>query len=257
MNEQSLNVTQGEPLKQEIAGIWDQHSGTYDYAGGQIRTQEERNAWRSHISRALPAGKLDVLDVGCGTGEISLLMARMGHNVTGIDISEKMMQQAVSKAREAGLAIDFRPGDAERTGFADGSFDVVICRFLLWTLPDPQAALHEWHRILKSGGKVLVIDGKWHDDTFGYKLVKMASILNIRMVDGKRTEKRYSEELTRSLTNLNGVPPDAARGYLEGAGFWDVVVADLEEVRKIKLRAVPWRYRAGIGRMYYLISGKK
>jgi ubiquinone/menaquinone biosynthesis C-methylase UbiE len=257
MNEPFIDVTPGEPLKGEIAGIWDEHAGTYDHAGGQIRTPEERNAWRSHIARALPQGKLDVLDVGCGTGEISLLMARMGHNITGIDISEKMMRQAVAKAMNSGLAIDFRSGDAERTGFPDGSFDVVICRFLLWTLPDPQAALHEWYRVLKPGGKVLIIDGKWHDDTFGYKLVKTASNLDIRMMDGKRTEKCYSEELTRSLTNLNGVPPGVARGYLDGAGFRGIVVADLEEVRKIKLLLVPWRYRAGIGRMYYLISGKK
>ena len=195
MNEMFFDVTPGEPLKREIAGIWDEHSGTYDHAGGQIRTPEERNAWRSHIARALPAGKLDVLDVRCGTGEISLLMARMGHDVTGIDISEKMMTQAVAKARGAGLAIDFRPGDAEHTGFADGSFDVVICRFLLWTLPDPQAALCEWHRVLKADGKVLAIDGRWHDDTFGHKLVKKASNLNIRMIDGKRAENAIRRNL--------------------------------------------------------------
>ncbi len=246
-----------EPLKREISGIWNLHSASYDRAGGMIQNARERDAWVSHIKRHLPEGKLKVLDVGCGTGEISLLMAGLGYDVTGIDISKKMMEKAAAKALDAGLSIDFMSGDAERTGFDTGSFDVVICRFLLWTLPNPGRALDEWHRILKDGGMVLIIDGKWHDDNFGYKIVRLASNLSIRLIDGKKIEKSYSDELKRALKNMNGVPPDAARGYMEQPGFTEISVTDLEEVRRIKLQAVPWRYRAGIGRKYYLIAGKK
>lgn len=259
MTEEHIMTTTNinEPLKTEISQIWDLHSNTYDRAGGMIQTAGERDAWLSFIAKELPGGKLNVLDVGCGTGEISLLLAGLGHTVTGIDLSEKMMDHARTKARQAGLSVIFKPGDAEHTGFEAGTFDVVICRFLLWTLPHPEQALQEWYRIMKECGKVLIIDGKWHDDTIQYKLVKKASHLSIRLIDGKNTEKKYSAELIESLRHLDGVPPVFARFYLAAPGFKNIKVTDLEGVRKIKLSSVPWRYRAGIGRKYYLIVGTK
>ncbi|MGD6851761.1 MAG: class I SAM-dependent methyltransferase [Candidatus Bathyarchaeia archaeon] len=249
-------ATLTEPSKKEVADIWDVHSISYDRAGGRIHSGPEKEAWRAYIAKEIPAGKLNVLDVGCGTGEISLLMAAMGHKVTGIDISEKMMQKGIAKAQEMGLAIDFRSGDAEHTGFDADSFDVVICRFLLWTLPNPQGALNEWHRILRPGGRVLIIDGKWRDYTVSFKLTMKLSQISIRIIDGRRPMKNYSEGLARSL-NMNGVPTDTARKCLKGADFKNISIVDLEEVRRIKLKSVPWRYRAGIGRRYYLITGKK
>lgn len=244
-------------LKKEISSIWDLHSAVYDSASGMIQNAREREAWASYIKRHLPGGMLKVLDAGCGTGEVSILMAGVGHEVTGIDISEKMLEKAAVKARDAGLSINFMKRDAEHTGFEAGSFDIVICRFLLWTLPDPQGALREWHRILKDDGRVLIIDGKWHDNTLEYKLVRMASNLCIRLIDGENAEKRYSAELKMALKNINGVPPDVAKCYLEAPGFKDITFTDLEEVRRVKLDSVPWRYRAGIGRRYYLIAGTK
>lgn len=244
-------------LKKEISSIWDLHSAVYDSAGGMIQNARESEAWASYIKRHLPEGRLKVLDAGCGTGEVGILMAGMGHDVTGIDISEKMLEKAIIKARDEGLSINFMMRDAERTGFETGSFDVIICRFLLWTLPDPHGTLREWHRILKDGGRVLIIDGKWHDNTLEYKLVRMASNLCIRLIDGRKAEKMYSDELKMALKNINGVPPDVAKGYLEASGFKDIAFTDLEEVRRVKLDSVPWRYRAGIGRKYYLIAGTK
>ena len=132
-------------LKEAIREKWDESSQSYDsYHGHGIKSQVERDAWKQALKNVLPKSKLKVLDVGCGTGEMSLLLAEMGHQVTGIDLSEKMLQKARSKAKASKLTVRFESGDAERLNLKDASFDLVLNRHLLWTLPHPGDALKEW-----------------------------------------------------------------------------------------------------------------
>jgi len=72
-----------------------------------------------------------------------------------------MLQKAKEKANSLNLIIDFRQGDAENLPFENESFDMVINRNLVWTLPDPERAIFEWGRVLKPEGKVIIIDGNW------------------------------------------------------------------------------------------------
>lgn len=74
-----------------------------------------------------------------------------------------MLAVARHKAEAAGLDnVTFAVGDAEDTGEAGGSYDVVINRHLVWTLPHPEQAIAEWKRVLKPGGKLIVLEGNWH-----------------------------------------------------------------------------------------------
>jgi len=123
----------------------------------------------------LPVSLLKVLDVGCGTGVMGLLFAEMGHQVTGVDLSEGMMAKAREKAYVQKLSIELRRGDAEHLPFNDGSFNVVVNRHLLWTLPHPEIALKEWHRVLKKGGMVIIIDGVWKDKSFPIRAKRILS----------------------------------------------------------------------------------
>lgn len=114
---------------------------------------------------------LKILDVGCGTGFFSILLARAGHEVTGVDLTPDMIKYAGILAGEE-LDYDergrcrFRVMDAEHLEFPDGTFDAVVSRNLTWTLPDVERAYREWSRVLKEGGILLNIDANYGDSDF-------------------------------------------------------------------------------------------
>ena len=91
------------------------------------------NAWIGLFNNLIPKINLNALDIGCGTGEMSLLLAQLGHSVTGIDLSENMLCVADEKARKKGLNIKFLKGDAEDPPFESNEFDVIVARHLFWT----------------------------------------------------------------------------------------------------------------------------
>jgi ubiquinone/menaquinone biosynthesis C-methylase UbiE len=121
-----------------------------------------RAAWVKLLNKWLPAKPASVLDIGCGTGSLSLLLASLGHQVMGIDISEQMLVRAEAKAKAAGQSILFRLMDAYNPDLPHSSFDVIVCRHLLWAMPSPAEALRRWSMLLVPGGRLLLIEGFWH-----------------------------------------------------------------------------------------------
>jgi ubiquinone/menaquinone biosynthesis C-methylase UbiE len=156
---------QPDPVKQQVAAHWDRRAAHFDTDfGHSIATPAERAAW-DRIMDLVVGGRsaLDALDVGCGTGFLSLELAARGHRVTGIDLAPAMLDMARHKAAEAGFDIRFETGDAEQVPFQAGSFDLVISRHVLWTLPHPEAAIDDWIRVLRPGARLVVIDGAQYD----------------------------------------------------------------------------------------------
>jgi SAM-dependent methyltransferase len=99
----------------------------------------------------LPAGA-QVLDVACGTGNVSLPLARRGARVTGVDIAPNLLEQARARARAEGLDIRFEEGDAEQLPYPDGTFDAVVTMFGAMFAPQPEQVVTECARVLKPGG---------------------------------------------------------------------------------------------------------
>jgi ubiquinone/menaquinone biosynthesis C-methylase UbiE len=149
-------------VKQQVAAHWDRRASHFDDDfGHSIRTAAERAAWdriMDLVLRDRAAG--DALDVGCGTGFLSFELAERGHRVTGIDFAPSMLAEARRKAAEGGVVIRFEHGDAEQLAFAPCSFDLVMTRHVLWTLPNPEAALDEWIRVLRPRGRLIVVDSQ-------------------------------------------------------------------------------------------------
>lgn len=109
------------------------------------------------IERARPEPGMGVLDLACGTGEPGLTLAeRMpGVRVTGADGAPGMARAARAAGRERGIdAVRFAVARGEMLPFADGAFDVVICRFGLMLFDDPVAGLAEIRRVTRPGGRV-------------------------------------------------------------------------------------------------------
>lgn len=148
-------------VKRNVAAHWGKRAAHFDADfGHSIRTAEERAAWGRVFGLALGGREgLAALDIGCGTGFLSLELAARGHRVTGIDFAPEMLALAKQKAEAAGAAIRFEHADAENLPFPPASFDLVITRHVLWTLPHPEAAIGEWIRVLRPGGRLAVIDG--------------------------------------------------------------------------------------------------
>jgi ubiquinone/menaquinone biosynthesis C-methylase UbiE len=154
---------QPDIVKQQVAAHWNRRAAHFDEDfGHSIRTAPERAAWDRILDLIVPGGgPLDALDAGCGTGFLSLELAHRGHRVTGVDFAPAMVAAAQEKAAERGLPVRFEQGDVEQLPFAAGSFDLVASRHLLWTLPHPEAAIDEWIRVLRPGGRLVVADGQF------------------------------------------------------------------------------------------------
>jgi ubiquinone/menaquinone biosynthesis C-methylase UbiE len=106
--------------------------------------------------------QLDVLEIGCGTGFLSLLLAAQGHRVTSVDIAPLMLAQARAKATAQGYEIRLIDDDVETLdSFRNSSVDLAVERHVIWTLSHPQTALETWRHVLRPGGRLTLIEGHW------------------------------------------------------------------------------------------------
>ena len=151
-----------DAVKQQVAAHWDRRAAHFDEDfGHSIRTPAERAAWDRILELVLPKPSgLEALDAGCGTGFLSFELASRGHRVTGVDFAPGMIAQARRKAAGRSLDVRFEEGDAEQLPFGPASFDLVISRHVLWTLSHPEAAIDEWKRVLRPGGRLVVVDSR-------------------------------------------------------------------------------------------------
>ncbi|MFE2729294.1 class I SAM-dependent methyltransferase [Kitasatospora sp. NPDC059327] len=147
-----------------IAEYWDAAASTFDDEPDHgLRVERTRAAWTRLLRAWVPSGPVDVLDVGCGTGSLSLVLAEAGHRVTGVDLAPRMVERAGEKLSAAGLSGRFLVGDAAVPPTGGEAFDVVLSRHLVWTLPDPEAALREWANRLRPGGRLVLVEGRWRE----------------------------------------------------------------------------------------------
>ena len=142
--------------------VWDAEAAAFDDEPDHgLRDPAVREAWRSLLLEYLPPAPARVADLGCGSGSLSVLLAEQGYDVSGVDLSDEMLVRARSKTSAAGMDVSFAQGDASHPDLGAGEFDVVLCRHVLWALPDPSAALARWVALLRPGGRLVLVEGSW------------------------------------------------------------------------------------------------
>jgi 2-polyprenyl-3-methyl-5-hydroxy-6-metoxy-1,4-benzoquinol methylase len=161
MSEQ--NSSKHQAYLEQNRGIWDKEAVNFDKEIDHGLTgADARTAWKALLKNSLPTLQSEILDIGCGTGSLSILLAELGHRVTGVDLSPAMIEQAEAKAKKEQQAIQFHVMDAAFPEFSGQKFDAILCRHLLWTLPDPAQVLQRWIKLLKPNGRLVLIEGFWH-----------------------------------------------------------------------------------------------
>jgi SAM-dependent methyltransferase len=139
---------------------WDAEAASFDEEPDHgLRDPQVRRAWAGRLRGWLPGRAGDVLDLGCGTGSLSLLASEQGHRVTGVDLSPPMV--ALAREKLAGRDAVFLVGDAASPPVGEQRFDTVLVRHVLWALPDPGRALRHWRGLLRPGGRLVLVEGVW------------------------------------------------------------------------------------------------
>lgn len=153
----STTIPNLEAIKAKQKATWE--AGDF----GQIARSIENAAEEFMARQSLRHGS-QVLDVACGTGNLAVIAARQGCEVSGIDIATNLLEQARVRAAKAGLKIDFTEADAEALPFSYGRFDLAVSMFGVMFTPQPDVAVAELRRVTRPDGEIALAN--WTPEGF-------------------------------------------------------------------------------------------
>ena len=248
-------------LKEEIREYWTKRADTFDQSPFHgMQAPGEKDAWMKLISSHVdkPAGSR-ILELAFGTGEITSALLALDYHVTGLDLVEAMLSRAKAKHASA-KNLSLYLGDAEDTREADSSYDAIVMRHLVWTLVDPKAAFKDWFRVVRPGGRIVVIDGNFVETSFATRLRRRLSML-LERIQGTKTPPidwaAHNSIISRVYFNM-GLTPERLRDMLQEAGFVDFRIGDLEAVRSVQRRKARLsdRLKLGLSESFILSCSK-
>ena len=227
-------------LTGRIRDWWDADAATYDDStdhGWAAASPAVRAAWNAALHRLLPGRGARVLDVGAGTGFLSLAAARLGHRVTALDLSEGMLGRLREHAGREGLTVEVVHGGAEEP--PAGPFDAVVERHLLWTLPDPGAALAAWRGVAPEG-RLVLFEGLWGGADPVEQLRGQARE-GLRRLRGEpdHHHDHYHPSVSEELPLAAGTHPDQVVELVEAAGWGPARLERLRDIEWAQLLSQP------------------
>jgi ubiquinone/menaquinone biosynthesis C-methylase UbiE len=190
------------------------------------RRQAEIDAMMAPFTDALlgaanlgPEGPWRVLDVGCGSGETTLLAAEIGHEMTGLDVSTSLLELARARAAKAGFnSVDFFLGDASRM-FIDPPFDLVMSRFGVMFFDDPAKAFKNLAKLTRVGGRIVFVC--WRSPSQNQWVTLPMSALDGLVEAGGAKQAEGPGPFAFA-------DPDKVRAILSGAGFNQIKITPFD-----------------------------
>lgn len=243
-------------VKDRIRDYWSSRAATFDNDPGHaIEPVREAPLWQNLITRALgPVQGKQVLDLASGTGEISRQLLDLGAEVTGVDFSEEMMRRAREKhtGRRWRGVLD----DAEiLASQPDAHFDAIMTRHLVWTLPDPDGAFRTWYRVLKPGGRILLVDGDWRSNGFPRNLLRGLADWLEPGKDRPNARTDYGD-IMNHVKYGKGVESAQLAHDLAAAGFTGIRTYSLRKIYWRGMGHAPWprRLRLMASRKFAIVA---
>lgn len=200
-----------EILKERVRAFWQEHPCGTKFSdappGTRLfyeRVEEHRYRTEWHIPAAADfagARGLRVLEIGCGLGTDGAQFARAGADYTGVDLTDAAVGLAQKRFEMFNLPGTFRTADAEHLDFADDSFDLVYSHGVLHHTPDTARAVSEVHRVLKPGGRAVVM--LYHRNSYNYRvnigIMRRAGARLLRYETGVKLAHKVTGETLESL----------------------------------------------------------
>ena len=155
--------------EEENIHYWTHRAAGYSGVNQEELATDQKRVWSKVLSERIAARfpgrapeSIRVLDVGTGPGFFAIILAGMGYDLTAVDYTASMLEEARKNAGALAGKIDFRRMNAEELLFDDHSFDVLVTRNVTWNLHNPEKAYGHWTRVLAPGGLLLNFDANWY-----------------------------------------------------------------------------------------------
>ena len=211
-----------DEILEGLQKYWNYRANSYSKSNIEELNNFKRDAWLKILLENAPKKeKLRVLDMGAGPGFFSILMSLAGHEVTAVDVTEEMLENAKHNAKHFDLDMNFVQIDGVNLPFEDNSFDFIISRNVVWNLEYPKEVFKEWKRLLDKDGRVVYFDANWYlhlfDENQNKKVFAHGNISS--------EELMALEEIARQLVLSKEVRPAWDIKALKECGY-DIIKVD-------------------------------
>ena len=239
-------------ILRDLIIYWANRAKEYSQTNQDELATEKRIIWQKLILHHAPQKeKLRVLDIGTGPGFLAITLALAGHEVTAVDATKEMINQAKNNAIQYQVKVNFVLSDVHRLPFEDNSFDLIILRNVTWNLSNPTLAYQEWLRVLNTKGKLLNFDANWYlflfnKDLYSQYLQDRQNTMNYGIEDHYRqTNTQEMERIAKLLPLSKEIRPEWDKNILQSIGYKNIYIENdiskivWDEIEQINYHSTP------------------